>query len=144
MHLDPVRFVALLALGLLYAWLAWRSGSLWPAVVAHVVNNALGVMLAAASPGESSLREAHARPLELVLASAITLSITAGVLQLAAAAYRRPTPAPPTLAEALARRRAADRSTAFHAARVPRPLLAAVAVGVASLMVLLAAVRHGR
>jgi uncharacterized protein len=40
LHLDPVRFPALFLLGLLYGWLAWRTGSLYPAVLAHAVNNA--------------------------------------------------------------------------------------------------------
>jgi uncharacterized protein len=40
LHLDPVRLPGLFALGLLYGWLTWRTGSLYPAVLAHAVNNA--------------------------------------------------------------------------------------------------------
>ena len=46
MHLDPVRFPAVLFLGVFLGWLAWRSGSLWPAVAAHAVNNGLGSLVA--------------------------------------------------------------------------------------------------
>ena len=42
-HLDPVRLPALVFLGALFGWLAWRTGSLWPAVAAHAANNACAV-----------------------------------------------------------------------------------------------------
>jgi uncharacterized protein len=38
-HLDPVGFLARFELGVLFGLLAWRSGSLWPAMAAHFANN---------------------------------------------------------------------------------------------------------
>ncbi|MCB9681157.1 MAG: CPBP family intramembrane metalloprotease [Alphaproteobacteria bacterium] len=45
-HLDPVHTPAVLFIGLFLGWLRWTSGSIWPGVVAHVVNNGIGVVLA--------------------------------------------------------------------------------------------------
>lgn len=39
MHFDPVGFLARFELGLVFGLLAWRSGSLWPAIGAHAANN---------------------------------------------------------------------------------------------------------
>jgi CAAX protease family protein len=41
LHLDPVRFPALLVLGAVFGWITWRAGSVWPAVAAHATNNGL-------------------------------------------------------------------------------------------------------
>ncbi|MGE6763365.1 CPBP family glutamic-type intramembrane protease [Corallococcus interemptor] len=38
-HLDPVGFLARAELGLLFGWLFWRTGSLWPGIAAHAANN---------------------------------------------------------------------------------------------------------
>lgn len=38
-HLDPIGFVGLWEIGILFALLRHASGSLWPAVLAHAVNN---------------------------------------------------------------------------------------------------------
>jgi membrane protease YdiL (CAAX protease family) len=45
-HLDPVQSVALLPTAAVLGWLRLRSGSVLPSIVAHFVNNALGVALA--------------------------------------------------------------------------------------------------
>jgi membrane protease YdiL (CAAX protease family) len=47
-HLDPWRFTPLFVLGLFFSWLRMQSGSLWPPIVAHAVNNALTIGLAEA------------------------------------------------------------------------------------------------
>lgn len=44
LHLSPWRFLPQLALGCLLGWLTLRTGSCWPAAVAHAVHN--GVLLA--------------------------------------------------------------------------------------------------
>lgn len=44
-HLNPVGFAGLFVLGLLFGWLTWRSGSLWPAIVAHATNNGITSIL---------------------------------------------------------------------------------------------------
>lgn len=45
--------VALMGLGLLFAYIVWRTGSLWPAVVGHAANNlvAVVVLLTYSPPG---------------------------------------------------------------------------------------------
>ena len=46
-HWEPAHIVLVLPLGLLFGWLRWRTDSLVPSLVAHVVNNAFAVMAAA-------------------------------------------------------------------------------------------------
>ncbi len=44
-HLEPVGFLARFQLGVLFGLLAWRSGSIWPAIGAHLANNATSTLL---------------------------------------------------------------------------------------------------
>ena len=44
-HFEPARTVPLFALGLAAAWLAWSSRSVVPAIVFHVTNNTIAVLL---------------------------------------------------------------------------------------------------
>lgn len=44
-HLEPVGFVARFQLGVLFGLLAWRTGSLWPAIGAHFANNTTSTLL---------------------------------------------------------------------------------------------------
>ena len=112
MHMDPVRFPAVLFLGLVLGWLAWRSGSIWPAVAAHAVNNALGSALAA---GGSSDPRAEG-PLGATLALlALGLAALAPLLL----AWIRATPAPPDGWTAVVLRDPADPSVKFRLSRVP-------------------------
>ncbi len=72
LHLDPVRLPGLLFLGALYAWLTLRSGSLYPAVLAHAVNNAAATALAlGAEAGDQPAPEAGAAVAALLLGSAL-------------------------------------------------------------------------
>ena len=43
-HLELAHIVLVLPLGLLFGWLRWRTGSLVPSIVAHVVNNSFAVL----------------------------------------------------------------------------------------------------
>jgi membrane protease YdiL (CAAX protease family) len=134
MHLDPVRFPALLGLGMLYGWLALRAGSIWPSVIAHATNNGLGVALVwAGAAAEPALQSARPRPLPALLAATVALVITTTVLQLAAAGYRHATPSPPPVEALLVRRDPSGTSLRFDAGRVPRWLLVAILVGAAGL-----------
>ena len=137
MHLDPVRFVALVGLGALYGWLAWRAGSLWPAVVAHAVNNALGVTIATATTGAARAGAVagglEPRPLQVAAAAALALVLAGSVLRAFAARYRRATPSPPPVEEALVRHDPADPSTAFDLGRLPRHLVLAVGAALLAL-----------
>jgi membrane protease YdiL (CAAX protease family) len=44
-HLDPVQSISLLPIAFFLGWLRLLSGSVWPGVIAHFVNNALAVVL---------------------------------------------------------------------------------------------------
>ena len=46
-HVELAHVVLVLPLGLVFGWLRWRSGSLWPSLVAHMANNGLAVAAAA-------------------------------------------------------------------------------------------------
>lgn len=43
-HLDPVQGLAVLFTGLVLGGLRWASGSVWPSVLAHLVNNTLATV----------------------------------------------------------------------------------------------------
>lgn len=96
MHLDPVRLPGLLFLGLLYGWLSWRAGSVWPAVVAHAVNNAAATALALQSG--TSADPATPEP----AAAGLALALGAALLWPLARAYHRSTGSPPAPEQALA------------------------------------------
>lgn len=44
-HLEPVGFLARAELGLLFGYLYLRTGSIWPAILAHSANNAVSTAL---------------------------------------------------------------------------------------------------
>ncbi len=50
-HLDPVGFLARFEMGVVFGLLAWRSGSLWPAIAAHAANNLVSTLIFFASGG---------------------------------------------------------------------------------------------
>jgi CAAX protease family protein len=138
-HLDPIRFSAVFALGTLYAWLAWRAGSLWPAVAAHVANNALGATLAAlAGGGELASGRASsptgflsfARALELAASAAAVLAVCCGLVWALAQAYRRVTPEPLPVEAALVPLDPAAAPSRFRWPRVPRAWRVAFLSGV--------------
>jgi membrane protease YdiL (CAAX protease family) len=129
MHLDPVRFPAVLALGALFGWLAWRAGSLWPAVAAHAANNGLGsavMFLVPPAPERGAPGGAPAVGQALFLAAA-----GAGLLAFLADLYRRATLAPQA---PLSRLDPADPSVRFRWFKVPPSLLAVGAFGLALLL----------
>ena len=38
-HLEPLRLLILLPIGIAYGWVRWKTGSLGSAIVAHTANN---------------------------------------------------------------------------------------------------------
>jgi uncharacterized protein len=46
-HLRLTQLLPLAVLGIYIAYVAWRTGSLWPAIMVHFANNAFAVMLGA-------------------------------------------------------------------------------------------------
>jgi uncharacterized protein len=132
LHMNPVLFPALVVLGALFGWLAWRAGSIWPAVLAHAVNNGISSALALAG----SVKESEAPPLSAALE---VMALGGAALLALAAAYRAVTPEPPPPAGALVLRDAGDPSIRFSPARVPSGLVVATFAGAALLAALLAA-----
>jgi hypothetical protein len=129
-HLDVVRFPALVLLGAVFGWAAWRSGSLWPAVAAHLTNNALASTLALGGAGAGNAEVP-------TLAQAFwPLALGGAALALVASGYRLATPSPPAPAEAIALRDPLDPSTRFRPDRVPPGLAVAILVGLATLSAL--------
>jgi membrane protease YdiL (CAAX protease family) len=138
-HLDPVRFPALLVLGTVFGWLTWRAGSIWPSVAAHATNNgiAAALLLATGPPDRADA------PTPSQLAG--TLALGAAALALFLARYRAATPSPPPAAEALSLADPSSPSIAWSPQRVPTPLAVAVLAAVASLVLIgLAGITRGR
>ena len=114
LHLDPVRFPGVLLVGLAFGWLAWRTGSLWPGVLAHAVNNGAAVLLfTLAGAGEV----ASANPTETLPAAESAALLAAGLALLAVAvsAARRWLPPAPEPASFLVPRGAGAATTAGEA-----------------------------
>ncbi|WP_138511574.1 type II CAAX endopeptidase family protein [Maricaulis alexandrii] len=47
MHILPPQAISAALMALVLCWLYWRTGSIWPAIAAHMTNNALGVVIGA-------------------------------------------------------------------------------------------------
>ncbi|HTN54518.1 MAG TPA: CPBP family intramembrane glutamic endopeptidase, partial [Anaeromyxobacter sp.] len=138
LHLDPVRFPALALLGAIFGWMAWRAGSIWPAILAHAVNNGLASAGALASEAGESAAEAPPAG-----ALAVWLLLGGGALALLLRSFARRTPAPPPLTDGLVRIDPADASLRFRVRRLP-PLAWAAAWIAAGLLVALTLAGQGR
>ncbi len=64
-HLDPIHVLGVIPLGLWLGTIAWRAGSVWPAILCHTVNNAVAVVGAACQ--DSSTLEFTLDPFSLTL-----------------------------------------------------------------------------
>jgi hypothetical protein len=125
MHLDPVRFPALVMLGILFGWLTWRSGSVWTAVVAHATNNAIGSAIASVT----ALSRLDTESSPEVSASLAFLAIGAAALWPIGRAFRLATPEPPELDVKALRRDPADPDVRFRLHRVPSAIWSVASVG---------------
>jgi membrane protease YdiL (CAAX protease family) len=137
-HLDPVRFPALLVLGGVFGWLAWRSGSIWPAVAAHAVNNGIVSLFALAAP--RAAREVEQPPVLAILGAML---LGAAALAPLLAAFRTVSEGPIPPEAAIVRRDPSDPSTRFRLSRVPARLRLAILAGALVLLALFLAVRMG-
>jgi membrane protease YdiL (CAAX protease family) len=45
-HTEPLHILRVLPLGFWFGWLRWRTGSLVPTIVAHIINNTIAVSAA--------------------------------------------------------------------------------------------------
>ncbi len=90
-HLDLVHVVAVFPLGVFLGWVAWQSGSLFPAMIGHFVNNVISVVGVVVAPEEQT--DMLALP-----AMAFTLGILAmgmmgmAVVSVVSIVYRRDEP----------------------------------------------------
>lgn len=131
LHLDPLRAPSLLALGALYGWLAWRTGSIWPAVIAHAVNNGIASALALTMGRAAQRLEEPTLPDALVgvAVGAVAVAATASIFR--AAVPGAPQPAPLPLADP------SVASARFRLTAVPRQLLVVALAGWVSLAAIL-------
>jgi membrane protease YdiL (CAAX protease family) len=137
LHVNPVLFPALVVLGAVFGWLTWRAGSVWPAILAHAVNNGItsALVLGDAMPPPGP------PPLEGI---ALSVLVGGAILLAVLGAYRAVTPRPPPPAEALVLRDPGDPSIRFSPVRVPASIAAAVSAGMLLLAVLFLAATVGR
>jgi membrane protease YdiL (CAAX protease family) len=122
MHVDPVRFPAVFLLGLYLGWLAWRSGSVWPAVAAHAVNNGIGSLVATRQAADPTAEGTFG-------ASLFVLAVGLAALAPIALAWVRATPFPPDPVSDRVVTDPADPSIAFRLSRVPPGWLLLAVVG---------------
>jgi len=123
MHLDPVRFPAVLFLGAFLGWLAWRAGSLWPAVAAHSANNGLGAIAVMNGGGDPGAEGSVAVGLAL-------LGVGLAGLAPLALAWVRATPEPAAGSDDLVRIDPAEPSIRFQPMLVPPAWIGAALAGV--------------
>lgn len=130
LHLDPVRFPALLVLGGVFGWLTWRSGSIWPAIAAHAANNGLAAgLLLALGPSDAPA----AAPAGEI---ATTFTVGACALGLLLGAYRAAAPPAPRRDELLVRVNPSSPDLRWRPERVPRRLALLAVAGAAALVLL--------
>jgi uncharacterized protein len=130
-HVDPVRFLPLVFLGALFGWLAWRSGSLWPAIAAHAANNAIAAALTLTGSGSEAVEA-----VPTVREALVPLLAGGAALAVLAFLYLRATPAPPPPDAAVEPRDPARPWDRFRPDLVPEWLTAAAIAGLAALLAL--------
>lgn len=75
-HLRLTQAIPLSLLGIFMAWLTWRTRSLWPAILVHLINNSFAAVLgkmAANSEGGMEMEE-FAFPWWVIIAAVLVLS----------------------------------------------------------------------
>lgn len=64
-HLRLTQAIPLCVLGIYLAWLVWRTGSLWPAIVVHFMNNAMAIAIGAYISGREDLSMADVEAMDM-------------------------------------------------------------------------------
>lgn len=72
-HMDLVHSTAVVAIGVYLGWLSWASGSIFPAMIAHFVNNFLSVAAVVLLP-ESTLGAGPVKPEDIPDAAALVMA----------------------------------------------------------------------
>lgn len=90
-HMDLVHVIAVFPLGLFLGWISWRSGSLFPAMLGHLVNNVISVVAVVLAPEDNP--DVLALPAITFTISILGLGILGmGAVVAASIAYGRPDP----------------------------------------------------
>ena len=88
-HMDWVHIIAVLPLGLYLGCVAWRSGSLFPAMLGHFVNNTISVFAVVLGPQ----RDAELPSAQMILfVLAVVAAALVGIVLTAIAFWRLPLP----------------------------------------------------
>ncbi|MGI9469140.1 MAG: CPBP family glutamic-type intramembrane protease [Rubripirellula sp.] len=90
-HMDPVHVIAVVPLGIFLGWLTWQSGSLFPAILAHFVNNLVSVLATIIAP-TASTNTFSLPALEFTLGILLLGCIGIAATSFAAVVYRRSPP----------------------------------------------------
>ena len=61
-HLDPMHVMLVFPIGLWLGFVAWRCGSIWPAVICHMANNLVSVVMV-----QLEIEEPHVQTAEFLL-----------------------------------------------------------------------------
>ena len=77
MHMDPPHIAAVVPLGLWMGIIAWRSGSIWPAIGCHAFNNLWSCVLSRMGLDENNITEVDALFILLLPALAMIMSLVA-------------------------------------------------------------------
>lgn len=56
-HINPAQVLPAMLIGFVLAWLYWRTKSIVPGIIIHIINNSLSCYLSVAYPNEDSLFE---------------------------------------------------------------------------------------
>lgn len=66
-HINPVQVVSAALIGILLAWLYWRTRSLVACILIHILNNSLSVFLSLNYPEVGSMTELLGTPLVVIM-----------------------------------------------------------------------------
>lgn len=78
-HLNPAQILPAFLVGLLLAWLYWKSRSLVPSLTVHILNNGLSVLLAQAYPDADRLIDVMGTPLYIMFQLLAVIALIEGI-----------------------------------------------------------------
>ena len=82
-HFDPQHAVGVLPIGFWFAYVAWRSGSVIPAIVCHIANNLYGIISARfATEEELAMVDVQLGPMDSAILGASVVCLIASVVLL--------------------------------------------------------------
>ena len=90
-HMDFVHVIAVFPLGLFLGFVAWRSGSLLPAMMGHFVNNVVSVVAVVLAPQNET--DVLALPIAMISFSVMSFGLL-GILAVIGASVAFPNPSP--------------------------------------------------